>query len=112
MPIDSHRKAPPGATITAAPVAFSGSGRNGVNVAVEMLRAMGSPHWRNHDSSSCWPSTPPVPSGMALGSGGASMGYIGACCAKAEAAVSSAAANAANENGRLRRVAFMWLGFL
>ena len=44
LPIDSHRKPPPGATITAAPVALPGAGRNGVSVAVDTLRAIGLPH--------------------------------------------------------------------
>jgi hypothetical protein len=74
LPIDSHRKPPPGATMTAAPFALPFSGRNGVSVAVETLRAIGSPHWRNQLSLAVCPSTPPVPSGMALGSGGASSG--------------------------------------
>ena len=47
---------------------------DGVNVAVEMFRAIGSRHWRNQDSSDACPSTPPVPSGMAFGSGGGSSG--------------------------------------
>src|SRR5690606_10985147 len=74
LPIDSHLKPPPGATITAAPVATSGFGRKGVRVALEMFRAIGSPHWRNQVSGAGCPSTPPVFKGIALGSGGASRG--------------------------------------
>ena len=74
LPIESHLKPPPGATITAAPFALPGSGRKGVRVAVEMFRAIGSPHWRNQVSGAGWSSTPPVPSGMAFGSAGASRG--------------------------------------
>ena len=38
------------ATSTAVPFAFPGSGRKGVRVAVEIFRAMGSPHCRNQVS--------------------------------------------------------------
>src|SRR5688572_33247909 len=41
---DNHLKPPPGATITAAPFAVPGLGKNGVRVAAEMFRAIGSPH--------------------------------------------------------------------
>src|SRR5687768_15221809 len=58
---DNHLKPPPGATITAAPFAVPGFGKKGVRVAVEMFRAIGSPHWRNQVSGEGWPSTPPVP---------------------------------------------------
>src|SRR5688572_17856274 len=50
LPIDNHRKPPPGATMTAAPLAVPGLGKNGVSVAVEMFRAIGSPHCRNQVS--------------------------------------------------------------
>src|SRR6187551_3837846 len=50
LPIDNHLKPPPGATMTAAPFALPGFGKKGVSVALEILRAMGSPHWRNHVS--------------------------------------------------------------
>src|SRR5690606_39528511 len=86
LPIESHIKPPPGATMTAAPFALPGSGRNGVSVAVEMFRAIGSPHWRNQVSGAGWSSTPPVPSGMAWGSGGVSSGEIVPSCAIAQTA--------------------------
>ncbi len=47
--IDSVRKPPPGATITAAPVAFDGSGRNGRRVATVTFRANRLPYWLCHD---------------------------------------------------------------
>ncbi|WP_205619674.1 hypothetical protein [Eudoraea adriatica] len=50
FPSESHRKPPPGATITAAPFAFPGSGMKGVRVAVIMFLAMGSPHCLNQVS--------------------------------------------------------------
>src|SRR6188768_4547588 len=74
LPNDNHLKPPPGATITAAPFALPALGRNGVSVAVEIFRAIGSPHWRNQVSGAFWPSTPPVPSRIAFGSAGFSSG--------------------------------------
>src|SRR5688572_9343592 len=74
LPIDNHLNPPPGATMTAAPFALPVLGKNGVKVAVEIFRAIGSPHWRNQVSGAGWPSTPPVPSRIALGSAGASSG--------------------------------------
>ena len=53
--IDSVRKPPPGATITAAPVAFAGSGRKGVSVATVTLRANVLPYWLCHDSGAVAP---------------------------------------------------------
>src|ERR1044072_1574252 len=44
LPIDNHLKPRPGATMTAAPFACPFFGKNGVSVAVEMFRAIGSPH--------------------------------------------------------------------
>jgi len=75
----THRKphkASPGATITVAPFALPGNGKNGVRVAVVMLRAIGSPHWRNQDSEAGWLSTPPVPRGIAFGSAGVLNGRL------------------------------------
>lgn len=87
--IDSIRKPPPGATITARPLASAGSGRNGVSVAVETLRVIATPYWRNQASGACDPATPPVPSGIAVGSAGAAVGTIRASCASAGAASAS-----------------------
>src|SRR5690606_14764858 len=50
LPKESHLKPPPGVTMTAVPFALPGSGKKGVRVAVVMLRAIGSPHWRNQVS--------------------------------------------------------------
>ena len=74
FPKESQRYPPPGATMTAAPFAFPFSGKKGVSVAVEILRAIGSPHWRNHVSGAGWSFTEPVFKGMALGSLGVSSG--------------------------------------
>jgi hypothetical protein len=82
------RNPPPGATITAAPLALSGSGRNGVSVARETLRTKGSPHCLYQVSCAVWPSTPPVPSGMAFDSSGASIGVFGGSCANTVEAAS------------------------
>src|SRR5690606_4021876 len=78
LPIERTRNAPPGATITAAPVACAGSGRKGVSVARDTLRTNGSPHCSYQLSSAGWPGTPPVLSGIALGSAGAGIGVFGA----------------------------------
>ena len=68
-----------------------------VSVAVETLRTIGSPHWRNQLSSAGWSSTPPVPSGMARGSAGASSGWmVPSSWAKADAAKANTAARAAD----------------
>src|SRR5690606_28457246 len=82
LPIDNHINPPPGATITLKPVAIEGSAINGVSVASVMLRAIGSPHCKNQDSLAGWLATPPVLSGIALGSAGAAMGVILPSCAK------------------------------
>src|SRR4026207_1434251 len=50
FPIESHRKPPPGATITTVPFAVPCFGKKGVSVAAVILRAIGSPHCLNHDS--------------------------------------------------------------
>ncbi len=76
LPMESHINPPPGATITLVPLALFGSARKGVKVALVILRAMGSPHCRNQDSCAGWSATPPVFSGIARGSSGASIGYI------------------------------------
>src|SRR5919206_3906222 len=60
--IDSVRKPPPGATITAAPVAFDGSGRKGLRVATVTLRANLLPYWLCQDSGAVAPGNGPVPS--------------------------------------------------
>src|SRR6187399_2354397 len=93
LPIDRIRKPPPGATITAAPLALAGSGRNGVSVARETLRTKGSPHCLYQVSFAACPSTPPVFSGIAFGSAGASIWVFGGSSAKAGTAsiVASAA---------------------
>ena len=74
LPIDSHRNPPPGATITAAPLAVPFSGKKGVSVALEMFLAIGSPHCLNQLSGAGWFSTLPVFRGIELGSSGASKG--------------------------------------
>ena len=76
FPMESQRYPPPGATMTAAPLALPFSGKNGVKVAWEIFLAIGSPHWRNQVSGAGWSFTDPVPKGIALGSFGASNGYI------------------------------------
>src|SRR4029453_19581138 len=48
--IDSVRKPPPGAPITAAPVAFDGSGRKGLRVATVTFRANMLPYCLCHAS--------------------------------------------------------------
>src|SRR5690625_5434205 len=50
LSIDNHMKPQPGATITAARFALSGSGRKGVSVAVEIFRDIGSPNCRDQVS--------------------------------------------------------------
>jgi hypothetical protein len=74
--IDSVRKPPPGATITAAPVAFEASGRKGVRVATVTLRANMLPYWLCHVSGAVAPGKGPVPSSIALGCAGISMAVI------------------------------------
>jgi hypothetical protein len=60
--------------VMAATFALPLFGKNGVSVAVEMFRAIGSPLWRNQVSGAGWSFTPPVPSSMAFGSAGAVRG--------------------------------------
>jgi hypothetical protein len=72
-PIERMRKPPPGATMTAAPLALAGSGMNGVSVARETLRTKGLPHCLYQVSFAVCPSTPPVFRGIAPGSAGASI---------------------------------------
>ena len=93
LPMDRIRKPPPGATITAAPFALPGSGRNGVSVACETLRTKGSPHCLYQVSFAVCPSTPPVLRGMAFGSAGASICVFGGSCASVDVETASIAAN-------------------
>ena len=81
--IDRVRKPPPGATITAVPVALAGSGRNGVRVATVTLRAKTLSYWRCHDSAVPAPGSAPVPSSMASGWAGIAIGTIASSCARA-----------------------------
>src|SRR5690606_32463850 len=80
---DSERKPPPGATITAAPVALSGSGRNGVSVASVTLRANTRSYWRCQLSGLVAPGSGPVPSGIASGCAGVSIATMVSSCATA-----------------------------
>jgi len=74
--IDRVRKPPPGATITAAPVALAGSGRKGVSVATVTLRANTLPYWLCQLSCTVAPGSAPVPSTMAPGWAGIAIGVI------------------------------------
>ncbi|WBS05244.1 hypothetical protein OU994_13645 [Pseudoduganella sp. SL102] len=92
--IDSVRKPPPGATITAAPVALPLGGRNGVRVATVTLRANTLPYCRCHDSCTVAPGSAPVSSTIASGCAGAAIGVILSSCAIAGGAKAHASANA------------------
>ncbi len=85
--IDSERKPPPGATITAVPVALAGSGRNGVSVATVTLRANTLPYWRCQASGFFASGSAPVPSSIAAGCAGMAMEVIASSCALAGAAI-------------------------
>ncbi len=74
--MDKVRKPPPGATTTAAPLALTGSGRKGVNVAIVTLRANRLPYWVCQDSGFFAPGNGPVPISIALGCEGVAMGVI------------------------------------
>src|SRR4051812_35990778 len=74
--IDNVRNPPPGATITAAPLALEGSGRNGRSVATVTFRANLLPYWLCHDSATVAPGNGPVPSSIASGCAGVSMAVI------------------------------------
>jgi hypothetical protein len=74
--IDRVRKPPPGATITAAPLAFDGSGRKGRRVATVTFRANLLPYWECHDSEAVAPGNGPVPSSTASGCAGISIAEI------------------------------------
>src|SRR5436190_310042 len=62
--------------ITAAPLAFDGSGRKGRRVATVTFRANMLPYWRCHDSGVVAPGNGPVPSSIASGCAGISIAVI------------------------------------
>ncbi|EWS82453.1 hypothetical protein BF93_11035 [Brachybacterium phenoliresistens] len=74
--MDRDRNPPPGATITAVPVAATGSGRKGVSVAVLTLRANTLPYSRCQASGAETSGGSPVPSSIASGWAGVSIGVI------------------------------------
>src|SRR5690606_253164 len=74
--IDSERKPPPGATITAAPVALAGSGRNGVRVASVTLRANTLPYCLCQTSGFFASGSGPVGSLIASGWTGVAIGVM------------------------------------
>src|SRR5690606_25820262 len=100
--IDSERKPPPGATITAAPVAFAGSGRNGVSVASVTLRANTLPYWRCQASCCFASGRVPVSSAIALGWSGASITVMVSSWADAAGASAQSTANMAASDTRWR----------
>jgi hypothetical protein len=93
--MDKVRKPPPGATTTAAPLAFVGSGRKGVNVAIVTLRANRLPYWVCQDSGFFAPGSGPVPISIALGCEGVAMGVILSFCAWAGVTIREMNTNAA-----------------
>src|SRR4029079_17919251 len=93
--MDKVRKPPPGATMTAAPLAFAGSGRKGVNVAIVTLRANRLPYWVCQASGFFAPGSGPVPMSIALGCEGVAMGIILSFCARAGMAIPQMNASAA-----------------
>jgi hypothetical protein len=93
--IDSVRKPPPGATITAAPVALAGSARYGVSVATVTLRANALPYWRCQDSGTVAPGSGPVPSTIASAWAGVAIGVMVSSWAFAGAERAQLAASAA-----------------
>src|SRR5690606_20549975 len=92
--IERDRKPPPGATITAAPLPLPSGGRKGVRVASVTLRAKTLPYWLCQDSGVVAPGSGPVPSAMAVGCAGVSIGVIVSSCAAAGATMSARAAAA------------------
>ena len=102
--IESVVKPPPGATITAVPVALAGSGRKGVSVATVTLRANTLPYWLCQDSDDFAPGSAPVPSSIASGCAGIGMGAILSRCACSGAAkVQATAIPAATRLVRVNR---------
>src|SRR6185369_8616355 len=93
--MDKVRKPPPGATMTAAPLALAGSGRKGVNVAIVTLRANRLPYWVCHDSWFFAPGSGPFPISIALGCAGVAMGVILSFCARAGVTITEMNASAA-----------------
>src|SRR5690606_17829206 len=100
--IDSERKPPPGATMTAAPVALAGSGRNGVSVASVTLRANTRSYWRCQASLAVAPGNGPVPRTMASGWAGIAIGTMVSSCAAAADAHSRLAAASSRRQRRTR----------
>src|SRR5687768_14528040 len=96
--MDKVRKPPPGATMTAARLALSGSGRKGVNVAIVTLRANRLPYWVCQDSGFFAPGSGPVPISIALGCAGVAMGVILSFCAWAGMTITKMNASAATIN--------------
>src|SRR4030095_15164708 len=94
--MDHVRKPPPGATMTAAPLALAASGKKGVSVAIITLRANLLPYWLCQDSGFFAPGSGPVPTSIALGCAGVAMGVIRSFCAWADAASETTNASAAN----------------
>src|SRR5580704_8397093 len=81
--IERVRKPPPGATMTAAPVAVDLDGRNGVSVAMLTFRANILPYWECHASSAVASGSLPVLSTIAFGCLGVAIGVILSFCAVA-----------------------------
>src|SRR5690606_30458259 len=90
--IESVRKPPPGATITAAPLALPSAGRKGGRVASVTLRANMLPYWLCHDSDVVAPGSGAVPRAIAVGCAGDAIAVIVSSCAMAGAVMKARAA--------------------
>jgi len=98
--IDRVTKPPPGATITAAPVALAGSGRNGVSVASVTLRTNELPYCLCQLSVSFAPGSGPVSSLIAFGWAGVAIGVMASFCADAGSASTASASGATTISAR------------